>query len=92
MPFPYSKGLVEAAKQTRLGTVVYPSIQRAVDGIGEFLNPPAERHWRDWLPVRELRATLPVVQHNLKELGWVCDWIDNPNAVYFEETIRRPAP
>ena len=91
-PFPYSKWLVEAAKQTQLGAMVYPSIQRAVDGIGEFLNPPADRHWRDWVPVRELRATLPIVQRKLKELGWGCDWIDNPERVYFEETVRRPAP
>ena len=91
-PFPYSKWLVEAAKQTRLGATVYPSIQRAVDGIGEFLNPPADRHWRDWAPVKELRGTLPLVQNGLKELGWGSDWIDNPERVYFEETVKRPAP
>lgn len=91
-PFPYSKWLVEAAKRTQLGAMVYPSIQRAVAGVGEFLNPPMDRHWRDWMPVKELRATLPVVQSRLKELGWNCDWIDNPERVYFEETIRRHAP
>ena len=90
-PFPYEKWLIEAAKQTRLGEVVYPSIQRAIVGVGELLNPPADRHWRD-LPVKELRDTLPVVQSRLKELGWGCDWIDNPERVYFEETVRRPAP
>ena len=91
-PFPYNKWLVEAAKKTQLGTIVYPAIQRAVDGIGEFLNPPTDRHWRDWLPVKELRATLPIVQSKLKELGWGCDWVDNPNAAYFEETVTRSAP
>ena len=91
-PFPYSKWLVEAAKQTQLGAIVYPSIQRAVGGIREFLNPPADRHWRDWVPVKELRATLPIVQNELKGLGWGCDWIDNPERVYFEETVRRPEP
>ena len=91
-PFPYSKWLIEAAKQTQLGTIVYPSIQRAVDGIGEFLDPPTDRHWRDWVPVKELRATLPIVQNELKELGWGCDWIDNPERVYFEETVKRPEP
>ena len=91
-PFPYDKWLVEAAKQTQLGAMVYPSIQRAVGGIREFLDPPADRHWRDWVPVKELRATLPIVQSGLKELGWICDWIDNPEAAYFDETVRRPAP
>ena len=91
-PFPYDKWLVEAAKQTQLGAMVYPSIQRAVGGIREFLDPPADRHWRDWVPVKELRATLPIVQSGLKELGWIYDWIDNPEAAYFEETVRRPAP
>ena len=91
-PFPYDKWLVEAAKQTQLGAMVYPSIQRAVGGIRELLDPPADRHWRDWVPVKELRATLPIVQSGLKELGWICDWIDNPEAAYFEETVRRPAP
>ena len=90
-PF-YDKWLVEAAKQTQLGAMVYPSIQRAVDGIGDFLNPSADRHWRDWVPVKELRATLPIVQNGLKELGWACDWIDNPETTYFEETVRRPSP
>ena len=89
---PYDKWLVEAAKQTQLGAMVYPSIQRAVGGIGDFLDPLADRHWRDWVPVKELRATLPIVQNGLKELGWVCDWIDNPEAAYFDETVRRPAP
>ncbi len=91
-PFPYSKWLVAAAKQTQLGAMVYPSIQRAVGSIEEFINPPIDRHWRDWLPVKELRATLPIVQNGLKELGWVCDWIDNPERVYFEETVKRPEP
>ena len=91
-PFPYEKWVVEAAKQTRLGVKVYPSIQRAVDGIGDFLDPPANRNWRDWTPVKELRGTLPMVQNGLKELGWVCDWVDDPNSAYFDETIRRPAP
>ena len=91
-PFPYSKWLVEGAKRTKLGAMVYPSIQRAVEGIREFLDPPVGRHWRDWSPVKELRATLPIVQSGLKELGWTCDWIDNPERVYFEETVRRPEP
>lgn len=91
-PFSYDKWLVEAAKRTQLGAIVYPSIQRAVHGIGDFLNPPADRHWRDWVPVKELRATLPIVQSELKELGWRCDWVDNPERVYFEETVRRPEP
>ena len=91
-PFPYSKWLIEAAKRTQLGAIVYPSIQRTVDGIGEFLTPPADRDWRDWVPVKELRATLPIVQNQLKALGWSCDWIDNPERTYFEETVRRPAP
>ena len=42
-PFPYEKWVVEAAKQTRLGTMVYPSIQRAVSGIGDFLDLPSDR-------------------------------------------------
>jgi hypothetical protein len=91
-PFPYSKWLVEAAKRTQLGAMVYPLIQRAVEGIREFLNPPTDRHWRDWMTVKELRATLPIVQSRLKELGWGCDWIDSPNAAYFEETAKRPEP
>ena len=91
-PFPYDKWVVEAAKQTQLGAMVYPSIQRAIDGIGDFLDPPADRNWRDWTPVKELRGTLPIVQNGLKELGWVGDWIDDPNAAYFDETVRRPAP
>ncbi len=91
-PFPYSKWLVEAAKQTRLGAMVYPSIQLAVGGIEDFLNSPTDRHWRDWVPVKELRATLPIVQSKLKQLGWGCNWIDNPERVYFEETVKRPAP
>ena len=91
-PFPYNKWVVEAAKQTRLGAMVYPSIQRAVGGIGDFLDLPSDRNWRDWVPVKELRGTLPIVQNGLKELGWVGDWIDDPNAAYFDETIRRPAP
>ena len=91
-PFPYSKWLVAAAKQTQLGAMVYPSIQRAVGGIEEFINPPTDRHWRNWLPVKELRATLPIVQNGLKELGWVDNWINNPERVYFEETVKRPEP
>ena len=91
-PFPYEKWVVEAAKQTQLGGMVYPSIQRAVGGIGDFLDPPADHNWRDWTPVKELRGTLPIVQSGLKELGWDGDWIDDPNAVYFDETVRRPAP
>ena len=91
-PFPYEKWVVEAAKQTQLGAMVYPSIQRAVNGIGDFLDPPADLNWREWAPVKELRGTLPIVQNGLKELGWVGDWIDDPNAVYFDETARRPAP
>ena len=91
-PFPYEKWVVEAAKQTRLGAMVYPSIQRAVNGIGDFLDPPADQNWREWAPVKELRGTLPIVQSGLKELGWIDDWIDDPNAAYFDETARRPAP
>ena len=91
-PFPYDKWLVEAAKRTQVGAMVYPSIQRAINGIGELLNPPANRNWRDWTPVKELLATLPIIQKGLKELGWVYDWIDDPYAAYFEETVRRPAP
>ena len=91
-PFPYSKWLVEAARFTQLGKMVYPSIQRAVGSIEEFLNPPTDRNWREWVPVKELRATLPIVQSRLKELGWGRDWIDNPERVYFEETVKRPEP
>ena len=91
-PYPYEKWLVEAAKQTRLGAMIYPSIQRAVAGIGDFLDRPTDRNWRDWVPVKELRATLPIVQNGLKELDWVCDWVDDPNGVYFDETARRSAP
>ncbi len=91
-PFPYDKWLVEAAKQTQVGALVYPSIQRAANGIGELLNPPTDRNWRDWTPVKELQATLQIVQNGLKELGWIEDWIDDPYAAYFEETVRRPAP
>jgi hypothetical protein len=46
----------------------------------------------EWVTVKELRATLPIVQSRLKELGWGCDWIDSPNAAYFEETAKRPEP
>lgn len=91
-PFPYEKWVVEAAKQTQLGAMVYPSIQRTVSGIGDFLNPPPDRNWRDWTPVKELRGTLPIVQSGLRELGWVGDWVDAPNAAYFDETARRAAP
>ena len=91
-PFPYEKWVVEAAKQTQLGAMVYPSIQRAIDGIGDFLDPPTDCNWRDWTPVKELRGTLPIVQSGLKEFGWGGDWIDDPNAAYFDETVRRPAP
>ena len=72
-PFPYDKWVVEAAKQTQLGEMVYPSIQRAVDGIEDFLDPPSDRNWRDWTPVKALRGTLPIVQSGLKELGWRLD-------------------
>ena len=91
-PFPYEKWVVEAAKRTQLGEMVYPSIQRAVAGINDFLNPATNCNWRDWAPVKELRGTLPIVQNGLKELGWRCDWVDDPNAVYFDETVRRPSP
>ena len=91
-PFPYEKWVVEAAKRTRLGATVYPSIQRAIEGIGDFLDPPTDCNWRDWTPVKELRGTLPIVQSGLKELGWNGDWIDDPNAAYFDETVRRSAP
>ena len=90
--FPIANGWLKEPKRTQLGAMVYPSIQRAVEGIREFLNPPVGRHWRDWGPVKELRATLPIVQSGLKELGWIDDWIDNPERVYFEETVRRPEP
>ncbi|MDE0635551.1 MAG: nucleotidyltransferase domain-containing protein [Candidatus Poribacteria bacterium] len=91
-PYPYEKWLVEVAKQTRLGAMVYPMIQRAVSGLGVFLEPPSYSNWRDWAPVKELRGTLPIVQRGLKEIGWTCDWIDDPNGAYFDETARRPAP
>ncbi len=91
-PFPYDKWLFEAAKQTQLGTLVHPSIQRAIAGIGDFIKQPTERHWRDWVPLKELRATLPIVQRGLKELGWDCDWVAEPNAAYFNTTVQRPAP
>ena len=68
-----SASVVEAAKQTQLGTMVYPLIQRTIDGIGDFLNAPADRNWRDWIPVKELQGTLPIVQSGLKELGWRLD-------------------
>lgn len=90
-PFPYVKWSFEVAKKTHLGTKLYPFINRAVSGIDEFLNPPKEKHFRELVPLKELRATMDIVQSGLKDLGWRCDWIDNPwEAV--AETLRRPMP
>lgn len=91
-PFPYDKWLTDAARQTQLGVMVYPSIQRAVGGIGEMVNPPPDRGWREWTPVKELRGTRPIVQSGLKELGWRGDWIDSSWDAYYDETVMRGAP
>lgn len=76
-PFPYTKWLTEVAKETRMGLHVFPHIQRAILGIDEFNHPPAGRHYRQLVPLKELRETCEIVQCELKELGWRCSWIDD---------------
>jgi|GEM_PF-821729 len=88
-PFPYTKWLVEVAKKTYLGAKVYPFMEKAVLGIEEFVNPPAGKHFRELIPLKELRATEEIVQTGLKELGWHCDWVDNTDEAV-NEALKRP--
>jgi hypothetical protein len=77
MPFPYSKWLTEVAKETQLGSMIFPNIDRAIKGIEEFTNPHAGKHYRELIPLKELRDTLEIVKFGLHEMGWKSSWIDN---------------
>lgn len=90
-PFPYTKWLVEVAKKTHLGARVYPFVKEAVLGIEEFVNPPSGKHFRELIPLKELRATEQIVQSSLKDLGWRCDWIDDTDKA-IAEALNHPAP
>lgn len=90
-PFPYAKWLVEVARRTYLGIRVYPFINKAVFGVEEFVNPPKGKHFRELVPLKELRATEKIVQSGLKDLGWHCDWIDNTDKTV-AEAWRQPTP
>jgi len=90
-PFPYAKWLVKEAQKTYLGQKLYPFMEKAVLGIEEFVHPPAGKHFRELVPLKELRATKKIVQSGLKALGWNCDWIDNTD-IAVEEALKRPVP
>ena len=79
IPFPYMKWLVSVSRETALGRKVFPFVTEAVHGITEFLNPPEDKHFRELIPLKKLRETKDIVRDTLKEIGWTCSWIDNPD-------------
>jgi hypothetical protein len=90
-PYPYAKWLVEAARDTSIGAQVCPYVDRAVAAIAELAHPPDDRRFRQWTPIRELRATREVVRDGLVELGWHQDWVIEPEQA-LAEAMGRSAP
>ena len=83
-PFPYAKWLVTVAHDTTLGRRVHPFMSRAIFGIDEFLHPPQGKHYKELVPLKELRDTKGVVLATLKELGWSCSWLVNTDEAVAE--------
>jgi hypothetical protein len=86
-PFPYAKWLMRVAQDTTLGRRVHPFMSRAIFGIDEFLHPPQGKHYKELVPLKELRDTKDVVLATLKELGWSCSWLVNTDEAV-AETMR----
>lgn len=86
-PFPYTKWLIPVARNTALGKRVVPFISEAVLGIDEFLHPPKGKHFRELVPLKKLRDTKDIAIETLRELGWKCSWVDNPDEAV-AETLR----
>jgi|APSaa5957512622_1039677.scaffolds.fasta_scaffold56362_2 hypothetical protein len=78
-PFPYTKWLVSVSRETVLGRRIFPFVSEAVHGITEFVHPPEGKHFRELIPLKKLRETKEIVRGSLKEIGWTCSWIDNPD-------------
>ena len=60
-----------------------------LSGIEEFLHPPADKPFRELIPLKELRKTKEIVQSGLKALGWNCDWISDTD-ITVEESLKYP--
>lgn len=90
-PYPYPKWVVEAARRTELGEIIYPMVQAAVGGMGELIDPPSGTPYEQLRPIRELRATREPVASGLRRLGWTGGWIDQP-AEAVEDYFRRRVP
>jgi hypothetical protein len=90
-PWPYHKWLTDVARTTSLGQALMPYADRCVDA---FLHAPRSVHgqpWADWPVRKELNGILEALPAELKKLGWLGDWVDDPwEAV--DETFKRSLP
>lgn len=90
-PWPYEKWLTAVARQTRIGTELYPLIKSCVEIFLQTPRPASVSIGSDWPPHKLLRDALYALPPLLHELGWQGDWVDDPwKAV--SETFKRPAP
>ena len=77
-PYPYLKWLRRAAGETRLGEIVCPVVDRAVEHIQELATPPEGVPYTDLIPLKELRSLKPTLCRELARIGWTGDWVENP--------------
>ena len=88
-PFPYAKWLIPVSRRTVLGRKVAPLVSEAIFGIDELLHPPEGKHYRELVPLKNLRQTRDIVRKTLKRLGWRGRWVNVPEAAIAEAMHER---
>lgn len=77
-PIPYEKWLFKVAKNTTIIKKILPLISEAVLNIEEIIKRPKEKHFREWIPVKNLRGAKNIIVESLLEIGWKGKWVRNP--------------
>ena len=77
-PFPYTKWLVRAAGQTRLGERVMPLVDAAQEELRLSPLLPVETLAPQWPPRQKLKAAFDRALAQLAAWGWSDEWIEQP--------------
>ena len=56
---------------------VIPHIDGAIDGIEELRDKPEGISFREWTPIKNLRAIGDVMIQGLPDLGWRGEWVED---------------
>lgn len=77
-PFPYTKWLARAARETRVGARVWPHVESALAALESSPLLPEGVRAPDWPPRRELMGGFRAALDALPALGWGATWIEDP--------------